>query len=129
MSGHRAALACAAFLAALMGAASAQSVFRCGSEYRPTPCPGGEAVDVKDTRTDAQRREAAQAAQSEMRTASQLERERRAREAATSGPPIGGFYTLPRPAAQTASAPVSLEKAKPDRRKKKPRTPGERSRR
>jgi hypothetical protein len=108
---------------ALVGGASAQAaVYRCGSEYRPTPCPGGESVQVGDERTPAQRREAGEAARADARTASQLERERHAREAAVSGPPIGGFYTVPRAAPPAASAPAK-PKGKAGHRKKKPRTP------
>jgi hypothetical protein len=110
----------AALCSALVSAATAQAVYRCGAEYRPTPCPGGAPVDVKDTRTDDQRREAAQAARAETKAASQLERERHQREAAANGPAIGGFYTLPRAASQPASAPA---KGKAANRKKKPRTP------
>jgi hypothetical protein len=119
--------ALAALLCASAAAAAAQPVYRCGSEYRPSPCPGGETVNVDDARTDAQRREAAGAARSDAKAASQLERERRQREAAANGPPIGGFYTLPRAASQPASAPVA-KGGKAANRKKKPRPPSARSR-
>lgn len=123
MNGWRA-LGVIVLCTAWAGAAAAQSVYRCGSEYRPAPCPGGAPVDVKDARTDTQRREAAEAARADARNASQLERERHAREAAGAGPPIGGFYTLPRAASQPAAAPAKGTAAN---RKKKPRTPSARS--
>ena len=116
----------AAVLTALASSGATQPVYRCGSEYRPAPCPGGTPVDVSDGRTAAQRREAAQAARTDAHTATQLERERQAREAAAQGPAMGGFYTLPRASGEPASAPVKGKAA--NRKKKKPRPPSAPSR-
>jgi hypothetical protein len=74
--------------------ASAQTVYRCGpdgSDYRQTPCPGGQAVNVADPRSDAQRSEAAQRA---LRDA-QLSQEQPAQSGTATSQPM-----LPRKQAQ-----------------------------
>ena len=45
-------------LATLCAQLPAQTLYRCGNEYRDTPCPNGVAVDARDPRTAAQRSEA-----------------------------------------------------------------------
>ncbi len=45
-------------LATLCAQLPAQTLYRCGNEYRDTPCPNSVAVDARDPRTAAQRSEA-----------------------------------------------------------------------
>lgn len=102
VAGPLARLLLSACLAACGTAAVAQTVYRCGEGgrvYQAEPCSGGKPVDVSDPRTDEQRRAAREAAGSEARLAAQLERERRAREAATVPARAGGMGAAPAPAA------------------------------
>ena len=74
--------------------ASAQTlgpgVYRCGSTYSSTPCPGGNAVDTDDARSAAQQREAQEVKRRDAALAEQLAGERRAREReAASQPAVG----------------------------------------
>jgi len=96
-SRHAGAVLCAGLLAAC-GAAVAQTVYRCGAGgriYQEAPCSDGQPVDVADPRSDEQRRAAKDAAASEARLAAQLERERRAREAAIVPARAGGMGAAP----------------------------------
>ena len=45
--------------------APAQTLYRCGNEYRDTPCPGGKALDTQDPRTPEQRAQTSQASAKE----------------------------------------------------------------
>ncbi len=56
-------LICGLALAMASAQLAAQTVYRCGNEYRDTPCPNAMALDPRDSRTPAQR------AQSEQQTA------------------------------------------------------------
>jgi hypothetical protein len=84
--------------------ANAQTtVYRCGPdgrEYSATTCASGKAVNVDDTRTPEQRRDAQLAAQRDSALADRLAAERREREAAA---PKGGAARLG-PAAASAPA-------------------------
>jgi hypothetical protein len=74
---------CACALAAAAPAA-AQTVYRCGpggSSYSQTPCPGGRAIDVDDSRTPEQQQQAQSAADRDARLGAALERDRRMEEA------------------------------------------------
>ena len=75
------------FIAVLLAAAALQAgaagpIYRCGSVYSQVPCPDGKLIDSADPRSAAQRAEARRMAAWERRRAAELERERRAREAA-----------------------------------------------
>jgi hypothetical protein len=63
-------------------AASAQTVYRCGSEYTGIPCAEGRLIDVADPVTAEQRAEARDAARREERLGEAMARERRAEAAA-----------------------------------------------
>lgn len=94
-------------------AAPPQTVYRCGPDgrvYSQTPCTDGRPVTVDDARTPGQRREAADVARREAKTAQQLADERRQREAAARGQPAIGIKPDPPPAPASAAA-----KAKPKR--------------
>jgi hypothetical protein len=72
-----------ALLLALAGTASAQTIYRCGADgrdYRQTPCPGGQAVDVADPRSEPQRQAAEQLSQREAALGQQLRQERQDEE-------------------------------------------------
>jgi hypothetical protein len=89
-------------LAAAAGAALAADapVYRCGSSYSSTPCPGGTAVDAGDARSAAQRAQAEAVKQREAALADQLAAERRERDRAAAGQVAAGI----RPAAAAAPA-------------------------
>ncbi|WP_066332025.1 hypothetical protein [Azohydromonas lata] len=90
-----------ALLLAAATAASAQAVYRCGpdgSDYRQTPCPGGQALNVADPRTDAQRSEAAQRTQRDAELAQGLRQPASAAGTAASSP-----ARLAKPAAPPAA--------------------------
>ena len=66
----------------LAGPLAAQTVYRCGNSYSQAPCPDGEAVDVGDMRTPAQRAQAEAAARQTAATAQRMQNERLAQERA-----------------------------------------------
>jgi hypothetical protein len=74
-----------------LGAQAAQPVYRCGSTYSQVPCPQGRVVDATDPRTAAQRAEARRIAALERSQAVQMERDRRAQEAAQKPAAASGF--------------------------------------
>ena len=61
--------------------APAQTLYRCGNEYRDTPCPGGKALDTQDPRTPEQRAQTLQASAKEAELAEKMEKLRLASEA------------------------------------------------
>ncbi|HMC17072.1 MAG TPA: hypothetical protein VKI18_15660 [Albitalea sp.] len=67
---------------AALQAVATGPIYRCGTSYSQTPCPGGKLVDAADPRSAAQRAEALRVTAKERRDAAQLERERHVREAA-----------------------------------------------
>lgn len=84
------------FCLAPAAGASAQAVWRCGSDgrsYSDLPCPGGRALDVADPRDDDQRAQAQQVALREQQLAQQLrqERQQRLREAQARGQGAAGI--------------------------------------
>lgn len=54
----------------------AQKVYRCGSVYSQTPCEGAVTLDVNDSRTAAQKREADQLIEREAKAAKGMEARR-----------------------------------------------------
>ena len=77
------------------GAAQGQDVYRCGSAYSQTPCAQGRIVEADDSRSDAQRAEAARVAASERRLATEMRRDRLAEEA-TLKPALAGSLSAPK---------------------------------
>jgi hypothetical protein len=63
--------------------ASAQKVYKCGSSYSQTPCPGGETLEPADTRTSAQKTDAQRVQKMQSREADNLEKLRLKDEAST----------------------------------------------
>ena len=61
---------------------SAQTVYRCGSSYSQTPCPGGSTVDATDSRTPEQRKAHEASVKHEKRAGDTLEKTRLKEEAA-----------------------------------------------
>lgn len=55
---------------------AAGPVYRCGSSYSQTPCPGGTQLEAGDPRTAAQRAEARRIAAAERNAARKAEQER-----------------------------------------------------
>jgi hypothetical protein len=78
-----------------VGAAHAQEVYRCGSVYSQTPCAQGRLVEAGDSRSEAQRAEAARVAASERRLATEMRRDRLAEEAALR-PALAGTLSAPK---------------------------------
>ncbi len=98
----------------------AQAIYRCGSEYSQTPCPGGKMLESSDPRSAAQRAEAVRVAAQDRRRAAELERERRALEKGTKPAKPAGFNGRPPPPAANASdaesgKPRKSSKAKTDK--------------
>lgn len=116
-------------LLALAGAdAAAQKVYRCGPdgrEYSQAPCPAGRELDVSDTRSEAQRREAREAAAGEARLAKDLQAERREREreAAARGTGLAGIRKPAAPEAASGAKPAAEKKSK--KKKSGPREPAQ----
>lgn len=98
------------------GSAQAQPVYRCGTEYSQTPCPGGKMLESSDPRSAAQRTEALRVAEQDRRRAAEMERERRAQERADKPPKATGFNGRPAPRDEVA-APAAQGKSK-----KRPKT-------
>jgi hypothetical protein len=88
--------------------ATAQTAYRCGPdgrEFSQKPCsrdgPGRphelqDVLDVRDTRSEAQRNEAADVARREAALADRLMNERRAREAQSRHMVAAGLHTAPK---------------------------------
>jgi hypothetical protein len=74
------ALAQLLLLVSAAGAARAEAIYRCGSQYSHRPCPGAQVLDLQDDRSDEQRREGHEAAAQQAALAERLTREREQRE-------------------------------------------------
>ena len=97
--------------------ANAQKTYRCGNSYSQTPCTDGKTVDVTDSRTADQQKQAAAANASRMSEVSSLEKTRLAREkqelAARKVP-----AAVISPSATPSGLPAPNDKALAKRRKK-----------
>jgi hypothetical protein len=97
-----------ALLLAATAAATAQTVYRCGpdgSDYRQTPCPGGQAVQAVDPRSEVQRNEATQRAQRDAALLQELRRDPPATGAAdVKHPPTARAQPAPGATAQNKPA-------------------------
>lgn len=113
---------CAAALALGLVAmlAEAAPIYRCGQSYSQTPCPGGRVVDATDPRSAAQRAEARRALAKERQLAAQMERDRRAREAASPPAQATGFDSRAAAPEPAASQPTPKAKKKGGKAKAKP---------
>ena len=122
-------LATALVLIAASSASIAETVYRCGSdgrEYSQSPCPGGQAVTVDDTRTPEQQQQAQDAALRQTLLGEQLASERAAREATASRQGAAGITAKPSSAAapsRPASAPHHKHKKHPHAKKPVPAYP------
>lgn len=105
-------------LAMLAPAGAAEApVYRCGNTYQQVPCPEGRTVEVGDTRSAAQRREAERTAAAEQKAAAALAAENQAREQALK-PQRRAVGVVPVAAAASAeSAPAAAHT--PHRKRKK----------
>ena len=91
------------------------TVYRCGSSYSSTPCPGGSAVDTSDTRSAAQQRESQDVTRRDAAMADQMAAERRARERDAAGKPavgIGPPAAASAPQRDTANSTTTKKKKK-----------------
>lgn len=62
--------------AALMTAASAQTIYKCGDSYSQLPCPGGVVINATDQRTSAQKTQSVLASSRDAQTAEAMEKAR-----------------------------------------------------
>ena len=69
-------------LATVCAQLSAQTLYRCGNEYRDTPCPNAIALDARDPRTPAQSAQAERQTAKDAALAQQMEKSRLQAEAA-----------------------------------------------
>jgi hypothetical protein len=104
--------------------ARAETVWRCsgadGTRYSHQPCPGGQPVDLRDERSEAQRQAAREAAAKEAALADRMTREREQREARIQpSAAVGIRGERGVPASRSASAPTPLHKASASKTSKK----------
>ena len=98
------------------GMAAAQTIYRCGNSYSRAPCPEGQALDVGDPRSAAQRAEAQRVAAAEKRLGDAMASDRRRAEAEAQ--PAGPASLSP---VRPASAPiVKKTQAAPKDKKRRP---------
>lgn len=71
---------------ALSTRARGQIVYRCGNSYSQIPCPGGQTVQVDDTRDAQQKRQTDEAVRQDAKQAQLLEKKRLAQEKAALKP-------------------------------------------
>jgi hypothetical protein len=91
------------YLVALTCGAQAQLIYRCGTEYSQTPCPGGKILESSDPRSAAERAEAVRVAAQDRRQAAAMERERRAQQAGIAPAQATGFNGRPPQAAASGA--------------------------
>jgi hypothetical protein len=126
---HPTRLIIAAACALAAHAASAQQVWRCGSSYSQQPCPGGAQVDTSDGRSATQVAKSSSVAQSDMKLADKMEKERLEREKNAPKALVIGPQTPIKPAVEHPPTPKKPEqfvatsskpkaKAKPKAKKK-----------
>lgn len=96
--------------------APATGIYRCGSGYSDTPCPGGTPVAADDTRSAAQLEQAREVKRREAALADRLAAERRVQERAAAGQRAAGIGPT---AAETAQRAASQPKARPTQKPKK----------
>ena len=76
--------------------ASGQTIYKCGTVYSQSPCPGAVAVDASDGRTPAQKAEADANTTRAAKSAARMEKERLALEKSPAGkPPLKSTKTQP----------------------------------
>ena len=97
--------------------ANAQTLYRCGNTYSQTPCDNGKTIDVTDSRTAAQQKQAAAATSNRVAQAGVLEKERLAREKRVLTTKKGPAAVIA-PAAGPSGVPAPTDKALAKRRKK-----------
>jgi hypothetical protein len=89
-------------LLGLSAAFAAAPIYRCGGPdgrvYSQAPCADGRLIDAADPRSEAQRDEARRVVARERKAANDMERERRAQEAAQEPSAATGFNGRPAPA-------------------------------
>jgi hypothetical protein len=96
-------VAAAVCLVVMACGVQAQPIYRCGTEYSRTPCPGGKLLESSDPRSAAQRAEAVRVAAQDRKKAAELERERRAQESGVRPARAAGFNGRPQPTEAAAS--------------------------
>lgn len=102
----RFAVACL-FLCSSSFAFAQAAVYRCGPDgktYSQEPCKGGKQIDASDTRTEAQRADSLATTEADKKRAAELERERKAREAAQKPATASGFNSRPAAVNDVAAA-------------------------
>jgi len=98
-------------------AQAAGPIYRCGSSYSHTPCPGGTQLEAGDPRTAAQRAEARRMAAAERKAGQALQKDRQAAEKKQRGAPAIASLG-PAPAASAPTEEEGKPAAKSKRRSK-----------
>jgi len=102
----------------LIAALPAQAaVYRCGNNYRDTPCPGARTIAADDARTAQEQNEARQIAEQDTAMADTLEQKRMAQEARLAKE----LHTMKSAQARKASEKQAAAAAKAEAQKKKNR--------
>jgi hypothetical protein len=100
------AASCAGAAAPMPGAAVPSRdppVYRCGNLFSQTPCPDATTIEVRDPRSEDERRQGEDVAAREKRLAAMLEEERHARER----PPAAPAHAKVQPVCVAASGPLA----------------------
>ena len=109
----------AAGLPAFAGAAAAETIYRCGSDYARAPCPSARFLEIDADAAAARQTEARQVLLREQRMAERMTSDRRADEATHRPALAGSLGPAPKLAANTSvpenkSAKKRHKSAKPD---------------
>lgn len=92
----------------------AQTIYRCANSYSQLPCPGGAALSVDDSRTDAQKAQTDAATAQATRQAEQLEKSRLATERAVAVASRAGPGVSPARPKKAAAARTTRPKGAPE---------------
>ena len=107
---------CVAALAILAAdAGHAETIYRCGNEYRDAACADGKALVVAGAATPAQQAAAREVARREKTLAAEMTRDRREQEA-LARPAQAGSLSAPRAAAPASAAAAKKSSAKHHRK-------------
>lgn len=104
---------------ALSTGARAQNVYKCGTSYSQTPCPGGNVIDPTDERTSAQKKQTDLATGRDARLAASMEKARLEQEKKDLAANTPLKTTLEKPAPVKLAKKVGNPQAKVKKKKEK----------
>lgn len=108
---------------ALFTSASAQIVYKCGESYGQTPCPGGSALNVEDSRSLAQKQQTEETTRRDAKQAQTLEKDRLAQEKAALKHTPAAVKTQPKAATNAVPSDQVVHKVTPKLSKGKNKKP------